>query len=102
MSDPIPVRKTIVNFAGFQIGWLACVLGGANALPWTGPLIAVAIISWHLIEARAWKKELVLVIIITIAGSLFDQALLWLEWIQYPTNSWLIPIWMMTLWALFS
>lgn len=102
MSNPIPMKKTIVNFAGFQIGWLACVLGGANALPWTGPLIAVAILGWHVIEARAWKKELALVIIITIAGSLFDQALLWLGWIQYPTDSWLIPIWMMTLWALFS
>src|SRR5688500_17607795 len=102
MSDPIPVRKTIVNFAGFQIGWVAGVLGGASALPWTGRWRAVAIISWHLVGARDWKNEVVLVIIITIAGSLFDQALLWLEWIQYPTDSWLIPIWMMTLWALFS
>ena len=105
MSDPIPMRKTIVNFVEFQIGWLACVLGGANAMPWAGPSLAIAILVWHLYQANAWKKELALVAIITLFGSLFDQVLLWLGWIQYPMSSspaGLIPVWMMALWAIFS
>lgn len=105
MSDSIPMKKTMINFAGFQLGWLACVLGGANAMPWTGPSLAIVILTWHLWQANAWKKELALVAIITLAGTLFDQTLLWLGWIQYPSTSapaWLIPVWMITLWALFS
>lgn len=105
MSDSNTLRKTVINFAGFQIGWLACVVGGANSMPWIGPLLAIAVLTWHLIQANAWKKELMLIVMITLAGSLFDQALLWLGWIYYPagaTSAWLIPVWMMALWALFS
>jgi hypothetical protein len=99
------MQKTIINFSGFQIGWLACVLGGANAMPWLGPLVAAPILAWHLYQSPAWSRELKLILIIAIAGSAFDQSLLWLGWIQYPASSWpgwLLPIWMTTLWMLFS
>ncbi len=97
--------KTIINFVGFQIGWFACVLGGAYALPWLGPLLAVPILAWHFHQSSAWDRELKLILIIAIVGSAFDQCLLSLGWIQYPASSWpswLLPLWMMTLWTLFS
>lgn len=99
------MQKTIINFVGFQIGWFACVLGGANEMPWLGPLLAVPILAWHFHQSSIWTKEFQLIAIITLAGSCFDQFLLWLGWIQYPTSSWpswLLPVWMMTLWMLFS
>jgi hypothetical protein len=101
----IHMQKTIINFVGFQIGWFACVLGGAHAMPWLGPLIAAPILAWHLYQTPVWEKETKLIVMIAIAGSAFDQFLLWLDWIQYPVSSWpswLLPIWMTTLWLLFS
>ncbi|MDP2246942.1 MAG: DUF2878 domain-containing protein [Nitrosomonadales bacterium] len=105
MTDSTAIKKTIINFVGFQIGWFACVLGGANAMPWLGPLLAIPILAWHFSQARDWTRELRLIAIIAIAGSLFDQFLLWLDWIQYPSSNWpgwLLPVWMPTLWVMFS
>jgi hypothetical protein len=81
------------------------VLGGAHGLPWLGPLLAVPILAWHFHQSAAWDKELKLILIIAIVGSVFDQCLLSLGWIQYPASawpSWLLPVWMMILWMLFS
>lgn len=99
------MHRTLKNVIGFQAGWFACVLGAAHALPWLGPLLALAIISLHLRQADIWQKELILIAIIGICGSLFDQFLLSLGWIQYPAHSWpvwLLPFWMSCLWMLFA
>jgi hypothetical protein len=99
------MQKTLMNFVGFQIGWFGCVLGGANAMPWLGPVLALPILTWHFYQSPAWTQELRLILVIMVTGSLFDQFLLWLGWIQYPLSSWpswLLPVWMMSLWMLFS
>ena len=31
----------ILNFAAAQIGWLGSVVGGAQQMPWIGPLAAL-------------------------------------------------------------
>ncbi|QBQ54099.1 DUF2878 family protein [Nitrosococcus wardiae] len=30
----------LINLFAFQVGWLACVLGGAYQLPWLGTTLA--------------------------------------------------------------
>ena len=40
-----------INFVLFQLSWFACVLGGANALPWLGPLAVALFIAYHLTQA---------------------------------------------------
>jgi len=99
-----PANNAVINFVGFQLGWFACVLGAAYQLPWVGVLIAIPIIIWHLHSAGNPRLELTLILITTIAGSLFDQAILSLGLIEYPASSWpawLLPLWMVMLWALF-
>ncbi len=99
------MHNTLKNVIGFQFGWFACVLGAAHALPWLGPVLALAIISLHLRQADHWQKELTLIAIIGICGSIFDQFLLSLGWIQYPSHAWpawLLPLWMLCLWLLFA
>ena len=54
--------KLFLNFAAFQLGWFACVLGGANQMPWLGTLVAALIISWHLSLAQRPGRELTLLI----------------------------------------
>ncbi|MFZ0468432.1 MAG: DUF2878 family protein, partial [Thiogranum sp.] len=48
----------VANALAFQLGWFACVLGGANQLPWAGTLVAVLIAAWHLSRAQRPGREL--------------------------------------------
>ena len=97
-------KKLILNFVGFELGWFACVLGGAHGLVWLGPLIVILFATWHVRRAVYPKSELCLLLIGTLVGSLFDQLLLTSGWIAYPPSSlpsWLLPPWMMALWLIF-
>ena len=99
------MRDIVINFVAFQAGWFACVLGAANGIPWLGPLLALPVLAWHLLHASAPASTLKLLLLAAAAGSLFDQLLLSLGWIQYPAAywpAWLLPFWMTTLWALFA
>ena len=94
----------LINILGFQLGWFSCVLGAAHGMPWLGPLITLPIIAWHVSGARIMRAELLLLAIVTLIGSGFDQLLLLQGWIRYPASGWpasLLPIWMVTLWMLF-
>ena len=35
----------LVNYTLYQIGWFACVLGGASHRPWTGFLVAMILVG---------------------------------------------------------
>ncbi len=37
--------RLLLNFAAFQIGWFACVLGAANGFPWLGPVVVAAVVA---------------------------------------------------------
>ncbi|HEY8117737.1 MAG TPA: DUF2878 domain-containing protein [Methylophilaceae bacterium] len=94
----------LINFLGFQLGWFSCVLGAAHGMPWLGPLITLPIVALHVASARIIRAELLLLTIVTLIGSVFDQLLLLQGWIQYPASGWpatLLPIWMVALWMLF-
>ena len=53
----------LINFIAFQIGWFACVLGGAHQLPWFGTLLVGIIIAIHLSRASQPRAELFLILI---------------------------------------
>jgi Protein of unknown function (DUF2878) len=97
-------KKIIINFVLFQIGWFACVLGAARQLPWLGVFVVLAIVAWHLLQARQPKSELVLLLIALLIGGLFDQMLLSLNLVSYQAHGWgisLVPAWILALWAVF-
>ena len=58
----------VANLVSFKVGWLACVLGGANGLPWLGALIALVIVTAHVLRAPLPATELKLI----IAAGLLD------------------------------
>jgi len=94
-----------INILAFQIGWFACVLGGAHHMSWLGPIVVMAVMAWHFKHARILRCELLLAAIITALGFVFDQTLLSLHFLAYPQSAWptgLLPIWMVGLWLLFS
>ena len=59
MSAHISRLHVVANFVLFQLGWLACVLGGASERPWLGPLFVVLFVAWHLHVALRPHRELV-------------------------------------------
>jgi hypothetical protein len=97
--------KLLVNFAAFQLGWFACVLGAANGLPWFGPLVVCAAVALHLARARRPLPELYLVLAAMGVGLVLDSLLLATGWLRYPAGLWLTglaPYWIIAMWALFA
>lgn len=96
--------RLVVNFILFQIGWFACVIGAAKQMPWLGVATVVAIVAWHLTQAKQAKKEGQLLIIALVIGGTFDQIMLNHQLITYQAHGWssmLVPVWILALWAEF-
>jgi hypothetical protein len=97
--------KLLVNFAAFQIGWFACVLGAANGLPWLGPVVVAAAVALHLATAHRPLPELYLVLAAMALGLVVDSVLLASGWLSYSVGLWLpglAPYWIIAMWALFA
>ena len=87
--------RLVVNFILFQIGWFACVIGAAKQMPWLGVATVLAIVIWHLTQAKQAKKELQLLIIALVIGGTFDQIMLNHQLITYQAHGWssmLVPV----------
>ncbi|MEL1091109.1 DUF2878 domain-containing protein [Pseudomonas sp. OB66] len=92
------MREQIANAVLFQLGWLACVLGG-NSL-WL--LLAVAVLVIHLRWISSWAAEGRLILCIVIVGTAVDSVLRYLDVFRFADASPLIPLWLMLLWALLA
>ncbi len=94
-----------VNFVLFQLGWVACVLGAAQGLPWIGTVAAAAIVAWHLLRAARPQQEINLIVSVVFLGALWDSLLVMLGWISYTSGTLIAgaaPHWILALWALFA
>lgn len=95
----------LANFVLFQIGWFACVLGGAHDRPWFGTSIALAIVAWHVARAVRPRDELVLILISAGVGAVFDSALVAAGWVIFQSGTLVprtAPHWILALWMLFA
>ena len=72
MNDKL---KMIINIVGFYIGWWGCILGSSNGLPYIGPLLMLLFIITHGIFFMKDFKEIQLIIIIGIIGTIVDSGL---------------------------
>ena len=93
------MKKTLINLALFQLGWMVCVLGG-NVYAAVFTLLALLLHQWLiLIDWREWK----LIGIVVLGGCLWDIAMAQGGVIHYPdAMSVGIPFWLVCLWALFA
>jgi hypothetical protein len=95
----------VLNFAAFQIGWLSSVIGGAQQMPWLGPLAVMIAIAIHFHIARRPRQELLLILSCAAIGAVFDSALVASGWVEYKSGLFsesLAPYWIVTLWMLFA
>ena len=95
----------IVNFAVFQIAWLSSVIGGAQQMPWLGPVAVSVALIIHLTAARRPLEEVLLVVSCAIIGACFDSILVASGWVTYKAglfSEFLAPYWIITMWMLFA
>lgn len=94
----------LVNFAGFQIGWFACVLSAARDWPWAGTLAAAAIVGVHACRAARPREEVKLVAIALLTGAVCDSLLSagWLDFRSGVVVPGMAPHWILAMWALFA
>ena len=98
-------RHFLTNLAAFQIGWFACVLGGANEQPLAGTLTVVAAVGLHLYMVRQPSVELLLVAAACLIGLVWDSLVVSLGLMSYPSGTCadgLAPHWIVAMWALFA
>ncbi|VVN14008.1 hypothetical protein PS858_03149 [Pseudomonas fluorescens] len=90
--------ERLVNAALFQLGWLACVIGG-NSL-WL--LVALGALLIHLLWISRWADEGRLILSVVLLGTTVDSSLRWLGVFEFNDVAPLIPLWLMLLWALLA
>lgn len=97
--------RMITNFVMFQIGWFASVLGGANGVPWLGPIAVLAVVAVHLWLAERAMGELMLITGCAALGAVFDSALVANGWVGYASGmigESFAPYWIIAMWMSFA
>jgi uncharacterized protein (DUF1499 family) len=95
----------MLNFAGFWLGWVACVLGAANGQQWAGPAVAAVVLGSHAIIAPRSVRWWPIVPGAAVLGLLVDGTLNAAGAIRYEglaSAPWLPPPWLPALWILFA
>jgi hypothetical protein len=95
----------LINFLLFQVGWFACVLGGAHGYPFTGSAIAVLIIALHIALSSSRQFEFRLILTATLIGAVFESLIVIAGLATYRHGQWLpylAPYWMILMWPLFA
>jgi hypothetical protein len=99
------VPRFIINLVAFQLGWLACVLGGAQGLPWLGVIVMGLVAALHLSWSGSPGREAVLLLSLGCIGALWDGLLVRLGFLEFPSGMflpWLAPVWIIALWVGFA
>jgi hypothetical protein len=95
----------LTNIVVFQIAWLLSVIGGAQQMPWLGPLATLIALTLHLRAARNPLEEVLLVLSCGLLGLCFDSYLVASGWVSYKAglfSDYFAPYWIVTMWMLFA
>lgn len=98
-------KPKIINFLLFQLGWFACVLGGAYDQVLLGCLIAMLVIAYHFYRANGAAAELRLLTVALIIGFIFESIVTSQGFARYNHGQMLdviAPLWMILMWPLFA
>jgi hypothetical protein len=95
----------LINVAAFKLGWLSSVFGGAQQLPWLGPVVVFIAVALHLARAERPRSELILILSCGLIGAVFDSVLVAAGWVTFPSGMFsdlMAPYWIVTMWMLFG
>ena len=100
-----PRATTLVNYAAYQAGWFAAVVGAARGHGDAGAALAAALIALHLWLARDRDRELGLVVLATATGLAVEAWQLQAgtyRLLSGAVPATLPPAWLLALWAQFA
>jgi hypothetical protein len=95
----------LINITAFKLGWLSSVVGGAQQIPWLGPLVVCIAVAIHLARAERPSSEFMLIVSCGLIGAVFDSALVAAGWVTFPSGMFsesMAPYWIVTMWMLFG
>lgn len=94
-----------IYFVFGQLGWFACTLSAARAIPWLGAVVVLLLIAAHLSRASAPLQEAKLIAVTAVIGAVWESVLTTAGLLIYPSGvvvHGLAPYWLVALWALFA
>lgn len=95
----------VLNYALYQLGWFACVLGAAWGRPWLGSAIGVLPIAAHVALSRRRRDALALALALAAIGIAVDGSQIALGTLRFDAGTvvaWLPPVWLVLVWAQFA
>lgn len=98
-------RPTLLNYALYQVGWFACVLGAAWQRPVTGFAIAVLLTGAHLWLAAERGIEARLLALALALGVAVESFQVWSGTYRFTSGTvvaWTSPPWLLWMWAQFA
>lgn len=100
------MTRKLLNFALFQAGWFACVLGGARGLPFLAVTVSAVVIALNMAFVSTQRgRDAGLLLAATLIGFCVDSACLLLGAFT-PTGAsahpFISPLWLILLWPVFA
>lgn len=96
------MARGLVYVIGYNVVWLACVLGSARGYGWIGPVAAIALVSGHLWTRKNRASEATLIAILTTIGVVSDSTLAYAGILRFDGAGLLVPLWFAALWPSFA
>lgn len=100
-----PRATTALNYAAYQVGWFAVVLGATAGHAAAGALVATLLVAAHVAVADDRRSEARLVVMALVTGAVVEawqlQAGSYRELAHMPPAP-VPPIWLLLLWAQFA
>lgn len=93
---------SFLNYAFYQAGWFACVLGAAAGRPWSGCVLAVALVGAHLLLSGNRPRDVQRMALAVVVGSLVEAIQIAAGTYQFTSGTVfaaLPPPWLLIMWA---
>lgn len=95
----------IFNFLGLQITWAACAYGATHSMPMLGVIVGLIYIALHMLLTKTRNQDLLILLAVSAIGISIDHTNSYLGLISFIDNDTtfpMIPLWLVTLWMVFS
>ena len=93
---------SFLNYALYQAGWFACVLGAARGWPWSGCAIAAALVAIHLLWSVDRPRQVQRIVIAVAVGGLVEVIQIAAGTYRFTSGTVftaLPPPWLLLMWA---
>lgn len=95
----------LINYALYQLGWFACVLGASWQRPWMGFTFATVLICAHVVLSAHRSEEILLIAVATVVGAVVETVQIGAGTYRFTSGTIgdaLPPPWLLAMWAQFA